>query len=266
MSKLRQEDAERRRADGFGPDYSEALARGLQIMAVFNGARRTQTLSEVAAAVGLPRATTRRALLTLVALGYMAADGRHFRLTPQVLRLAAAYLTSNVVSTLLQPACDRIVQSTGESCTAAVLERDEVVMIARSLPAQLVPAGVGIGFRLPAYCSALGRMLLADLPDDALDAYLARVTLAAITPHTKTDPAHIRAEIHAAKARGFCFVDQEAEYGFRSIAVPLRRFDGTLLAALNIGARVEHASPAVMTGRYLERLLQEAATLSGSLI
>jgi IclR family pca regulon transcriptional regulator len=146
------------------------------------------------------------------------------------------------------------------------LEGDEVVMVARALPSQLVPAGVGIGFRLPAYCSALGRVLLGDLPAGALDAYLTRTKLIAVTSHTLTDPAAIRARVEAAKADRFCLVDQEAEHGFRSVAVPLRKFDGSLLAALNIGARVEHAALDIMTGRYLDILRQEAADLTGFLI
>lgn len=181
MTRLRPQDAERRSEAGLGPDHSEALARGLQIMAAFNAGRPTQTLSELAAHVGLPRATARRALLTLVALGYVRADGRSFSLTPRVLRLAAAYLTSNAVSTLLQPACDRIAQRVGESCTAAVLQDDEVVMVARALPLQVVPVGAGIGFRLPAYCTALGRVLLAAQPPEAQAAYLDRVPLTALT-------------------------------------------------------------------------------------
>lgn len=266
MSKLRQDAADRRREAKLGPDHSEALARGLQILAAFNETRRSQTLSELADLVQLPRATVRRALLTLLALGYVRLEGRHFQLTPRVLRLATAYLTSNAVSMLLQPACDRIARSVGESCTAAVLEGDEVVMVARALPAQLVPAGVGVGYRLPAYCSALGRVLLADLADAELAAYLARTALVAVTPHTLTEPAAVRAAITAARQQGFCFVDQEAEHGFRSIAVPLRKFDGTLAAALNIGARVEHADAPAMLGRHLRVLTEEAASLTGHLI
>ena len=266
MSKLRPDDAARRQEAGLGKDHSEALARGLQIMATFDGTHRSRTLSEVAAAVGLPRATARRALLTLLALGYVGLDGRRFHLTPRVLRLATAYLTSNAVSTLLQPACDRIAATVGESCTAAVLEGDEVVMIARALPAQLVPAGVGVGYRLPSYCSALGRVLLAALPDGAVAERLARMTLAAVTPHTLTDPAAILAAVAAARDQGHCYVDQEAEHGFRSVAVPLRKFDGTVVAALNIGARAEQADAAAMTGRYLSALRAEASALSGYLI
>ncbi len=266
MSKLLPKAAARRREAGLGKDHSEALARGLQIMATFDAAHRARTLSEIAEAVGLPRATARRALLTLLTLGFVGQNGRHFFLTPRVLRLATAYLTSNAISTLLQPACDRIAASVGESCTAAVLEGDEVVMIARALPAQLIPAGVGVGYRLPAYCTALGRVLLGALPDAALDDRLTGTTLEAVTPYTLTDPAAIRAAIIAARDEGYCFVDQEAEHGFRSIAVPLRKFDGTVVAALNIGARAERADAAAMTGRCLSVLRAEASDLTGYLI
>ena len=266
MSKLGVQDAARRQASGLGPDHSEALARGLQILTVFDGAHRSLTLSEVAATVDLPRATARRALLTLVALGYVAMEGRQFRLTPRVLRLASAYLTSNLVSTLLQPACDRIARAIGESCTAAVLEGGEAVMIARALPLQLMPAGAGIGYRLPAYCSALGRVLLAALPEGGLAAYLDRTPLTAVTSYTLTDRTAVEAAIASVLDEGFAYVDQEAEPGFRSIAVPLRRFDGTVVAALNIGARVEQADRAEMMGRHLQTLLAEAAELSGHLV
>ncbi len=266
MSKLGPQDAARRQDAGLGADHSEALARGLQIMAVFDGTHRTLTLSEVAEAVNLPRATARRALLTLVSLGYMVLEGRQFRLTPRVLRLASAYLTSNVVSTLLQPACDRVARDAGESCTAAVLEAGAAVMIARALPLQLVPAGAGIGYRLPAYCSALGRVLLAALPPAGLAAYLQTATLDPVTAHTVTDRRDLEAAIGVVRETGFAYVDQEAEAGFRSIAVPLKRFDGTVVAAINIGARVEQADRAMMTGRLLQTLLTEAAELSGHLV
>ena len=122
---------------------------------------------------------------------------------PRVLRLASAYLTSNVVSTLLQPACDRIARATGASCTAAVLEAGEAVMIARALPLQLVPAGAGIGYRLPAYCSALGRVLLAALPADGLAAYLDRTPLTAVTSYTLTDRPAVAAAIASVQKTGF---------------------------------------------------------------
>jgi len=266
VTRLGDDHAEQRRGRAAGREFSEALARGLQVLTAFNAENRAFSLSDAARAVGLPRATVRRVLITLAHLGYAQAEGRLFRLTPRVLHLAAAYLTSNAVSTLLQPACDRIAQRIGESCTAAVLEGADVVMIARALPAQLVPAGVGIGYRLPAYCSALGRVLLSGLPSAELDGYLASVPLLALTGRTVTDPPAIRAAVTAAGSDGFCFVDQETEYGFRSIAVPLRKFDGTLAVALNIGARIERADAATLCGPYLDVLRDEAATLTGFLM
>ncbi|HWK48018.1 MAG TPA: IclR family transcriptional regulator C-terminal domain-containing protein [Stellaceae bacterium] len=266
MARLRPIDAERRRQSDAGPDFSEALARGLQIMAAFSEDRRQMSLSDVARVVDLPRATVRRALHTLTYLGYVETDGRLHRLTPRILRLASAYLTSNTVTTVLQPACERIAREVGESCTAAVLQADEVVMIARALPAQLLPVGAGIGYRLPAYCSALGRVLLAALPDDTLTAYLARTEFVEITPYTVTDPAWLKEEILRVRAAGFAFVDQEAEYGFRSIAVTLRKFDGTSIAALNIGVRSERATAEVMFGSYLTLLREAAEELRPQLI
>lgn len=266
MTRLQAPDAERRAQREAGPDFSEALARGLHVLTLFNAENRAIPLSDLARAADLPRATVRRVMLTLVHLGYVQAEGRLFRLTPRVLRLATAYLTSNAISTLLQPACDRIMRRAGESCTAAVLEGPDVVMVARALPAQLVPTGAGIGFRLPAYCSALGRVLLSGLSAADLEAYLAKTPLLAVTDHTATNPAAIRRAVEAAAADGFCFVDQEAEHGFRSIAVPLRRFDGTLVAALNIGARIERADAGTMLGQHLPVLQEEAAGLTGYLV
>jgi len=266
VTRLGDDHAARRGDRAGGPEFSEALARGLQVLTCFNAENRALSLSDLARAVSLPRATVRRVLITLAHLGYVQAEARLFRLTPRVLHLAVAYLTSNAVSTLLQPACDRIAQRVCESCTAAVLEGADVVMVARALPAQLVPAGVGIGYRLPAYCSALGRVLLSGLPPAGLDGYLADVPLVALTGRTVTDPAAIRAAVAAAASDGFCFVDQEAEYGFRSVAVPLRKFDGTLVAALNIGARIERADAAALCGPYLDVLRDEAAALTGFLI
>ncbi len=265
LTRLGEQDAERRREAALGSDFSEALARGLRVLVAFNAGHRSRSLSELAAAVGLPRATARRALLTLQALGYVEAEGRQFRLTTRVLRLASAYLTSNVVSTLLQPVCDRIAREVGQSCTAAVLEGGEAVMVARALPAELVPAGMGIGYRLPAYCSALGRVLLSGLPEQELATYLATAELAPITARTRTAPGEIRAAVAQARRDGFCYSDGEAEQGFRSVAIPLRRFDGMVVAALNIGSRAETTDRALMTGRYLDVLREAASGLTGLL-
>jgi IclR family pca regulon transcriptional regulator len=266
MSRLQAADAERRQESDLGPDFLEALARGLRILSAFSAERRQMTLSDMAKAVALPRATVRRALYTLTHLGYVETDGRLFRLTPRVLRLATVYLTSNAASTVLQPCCERISAAVQEACSAAVLDGDEVVMIAHASPPRFIDIGPGVGFRLPAFCTSLGRVLLAALPDDALDPFLERLAPIGITPHTVTDKDRLRQEILTVRRQGFAFADQEAELGFRSIAVPVRRYDGVTVAALNLGARVERGSAETMREAFLPRLLAVAGELGEQLI
>jgi IclR family pca regulon transcriptional regulator len=266
MSRLRPADAQNRLDRDVGADFSEALARGLKVIGAFDSDRTQLSLSDLARLVDLPRATARRALNTLKALGYVESDGRLFRLTPKILTLASAYLSANATTAILQPACERICAAVNLSCTAAVLDGDDAVMIARALPAQAIPIGLGIGYRLPAFCSALGRVLLSALPDPNLDAWLAALTPVAQTPTTVLDKQALKAAILKVRADGFSYVDQEAEFGFHSIAVPLKRFDGRPVAALNIGARVDRADRETMTGAHLQRLVAEAQGLSRALI
>jgi IclR family pca regulon transcriptional regulator len=266
MARLRAADAEKRRGSDYGPDFLEALARGIAVITAFDAERRQMTLSDVARVVDLPRATVRRALHTLSCLGYLETDGRLFKLTPKILTLAAAYLTADAVSTVLQPTCERLAKRVGESCTAAVLDGPDAVMIARAAPTRLVPVGIGLGYRVPAFCSALGRVLWAALDDTALDAALARLDPTALTPRTITDKRALRAIIVKVREQGFAFGDEEAELGFRSVAVPVRRYDGVIVAAMNIGARVERASPETMLGTHLPLLRDTAAALAPQLI
>lgn len=264
MARLRPQDAERRRAAG--PDFLEALARGLAVLQAFEPERRQMTLAEVARAVDLPRATVRRALLTLTELGHLETDGRLFRLTPRVLRLAAGYLGSNGVSTILQPRCERLSLAIGEPCSAAVLDGEEIVFIAYGQPTRMLSVTTMVGWRLPAFCTALGRVLLAGLPDAALEGFVAGLRPVAVTPQTILDPVAIRAQVMKARREGFALVDQEAEIGFRSIAMPLRRYDGRVVAALNVGMQTERGGIAVLRDQVLPLLRAEAAEISTLLV
>ncbi|WP_300295290.1 helix-turn-helix domain-containing protein, partial [Ferrovibrio sp.] len=223
MTRLRASDAEKRQQSGFGPDFLEALARGLSVLAVFDAQQRQMTLSDVARAVDLPRATVRRALYTLEQLGYLDSDGRLFRLTPRVLRLASAYLGSAGNAAALQAACDRLCVATDEACSAAVLDGEMAVMVAHASPPRFASSAPGIGFRVPAFCSALGRVLLA-----ASGAEPAGIR--ALTPKTVTKKADLQAIIAKTGREGYALADQEAELGFRSLAVPVCRFDGRVVA------------------------------------
>lgn len=266
MSRLRPQDAAKRAARANAADFSEALARGLGIINAFDDRRRQMTLSDVARAVDLPRATARRSLATLVELGYLETEGRMFRLTPRILRLAISYLSADPVPGILQPVCERICRQVGASCSVAVRDGDEAVMIARAQPVRPASVGLGVGYRLPIFCSALGRVLAAALSDSELDAFLAQAKLTRFTRLTVVSRPEIRRLILEARKKGYSLADQEAEVGIRSIAVPLIRFDGRVVAAINIGVHPEQKSAKAMIAEYLPLLQNEATALKEQLV
>ncbi|HEX6959914.1 MAG TPA: IclR family transcriptional regulator C-terminal domain-containing protein [Ferrovibrio sp.] len=266
MARLRPADAEKRAQSGYGSDFLEALARGLSVLTAFDAAHKQMTLSDIARAVDLPRATVRRALYTLERLGYLDSDGKLFRLTPRVLGFAAAYLGSSGNAMALQAACDALCRDFDEPCSAAVLDRDSAVMVAHASPARQLSSAPGVGFRVPAFCSALGRVLLAGQAEEARAAFLAALQPVALTPRTVTDRAELARIVAKAAQDGFALSDQEAELGFRSLAVPVRRFDGRVVAALNVGLRIERASARQMKERFLPALLRMAADLRGQVV
>lgn len=266
MPRIRRSQAEQELADAAGSDFLEALARGLRVVEAFGRERRWLTLSDVARLVDLPRASVRRTLYTLVKLGYAEVDDRLFRLTPRILALAGAYLSSNAISDIVQPALERLSDELGEACSAAVLDGAEVVMIAHASPNRMLAVSAQVGLRLPALSSSLGRVLLAALDDKEVDALVARTKVAKLTPATVTDKAELRRAIMKARADGFALADQEAESGFRSISVPLKRRDGRTVAALNVGVHTERVPRDAMRKVFLPRLCALADELAPQLI
>lgn len=249
-----------------GAEVLEALARGLRVIEAFGRDRRWLTLSDVARLVDMPRASVRRILATLVRLGYAEMDDRLFRLTPRILTLAGAYLASNAVSDIVQPALERLSDELGEACSAAVLDGAEVVMIAHASPNRMLPVSAQIGFRLPALSSSLGRVLIAALDDKEIETLIARTKVPKLTSSTITDKATLRRAILQARADGHALVDQEAEAGFRSISVPLKRRDGRTIAALNVGVHTERMPLDAMRKVFLPKLRALAETLKPQLI
>jgi IclR family transcriptional regulator, pca regulon regulatory protein len=266
MAKLRAEDALARQSNPLGRDFSEALARGIEIMTVFGPEARALTMGDVARRVGLPRATVRRALLTLVQLGYAEEDGRLFRLTSRVLHLASAYLGSSVANSILQPCCESLAAEYGETFSVAVLDGEDAVMIAYATPQRMYMDRAGVGLRIPAYCSAVGRVLLAGRSEAEREEFLERLQPKPVTSRTVTSKATLRRILAQAEQDGFAFAEEEAEVGFRSLAVPLRRLGGQVAFALNTGMPVERSSIAAMRTRYLPRLIAEAESLQKQLI
>ncbi|SHN72330.1 IclR family transcriptional regulator domain-containing protein [Bradyrhizobium erythrophlei] len=247
-------------------DFVESLDRGLRLLQAFGERPSPMTLSEIADLTSLPRATARRILLTLQHGGYVASDGKMFAPTPHVLTLAGSYLRSNQLVAVLQPVLDEIATAAQEISSLAVLDGEEVVFIARGSPTRIFSGGVDIGYRLPAFCTAVGRAMLGRLGDSELKARLGAMKREALTPQTLTDPKRLLAAITADRARGYSLVDREAEPHFRSIAVPVKRYDGAIVAAINIGAHVDRVSTEEMVKRFLPLLREQAAEVTQKLV
>jgi len=217
-------------------DVVAGLEKGLAVIEAFDATRTRLSLAEVAKTTGLTRAAARRYLLTLVKNGYAAFDGKFFSLTPRVLRLGYAYLSSTAVAFRVQPFLERISEKTRESSSAAVLEGTEVVYLARSATSRIMAVDLSVGSRLPAYCTALGRVFLAGLQPEGLAAYFNGVAMFPLTPKTKHTEPEVRAALDRVRQDGCAVVDEELELGVRSIAVPVINRSGQLVIAVNISA------------------------------
>ncbi len=216
-------------------DYVQSLARGLRVLRAFDRELANPSLSEIAERVGLSRAVVRRSLLTLQHLGYVGSRGRSFFLTPRVLELGYSYLSSLDLTELAQQCLEQLSQRVGESCSMAVLDGSDIVYVLRVPVRRVMSVALGVGARLPAFAASMGRVMLADLPDDALDAWLGAQKFRAYTPQTIRTASALKAELLRVRKQGYALVARELEPGLCSIAVPVRAGDGRVVAGLNIG-------------------------------
>jgi IclR family transcriptional regulator, pca regulon regulatory protein len=240
----------------------QGLERGLAVIQAFSHDTPAMTLSEVARRTDITRATARRILLTLESLGFVRSDGRDFSLSPRVLSLGWAYLSSLNLWEIAQPFMEELSAEMRETCSATTLDLPDIVFVARVPARRIMMMSLGVGGRLPAYATAMGRVLLAGLPDEQVAAHLAETPLEALTHRTATDPARLRAIVSAVREQGFSLVDEELELGLRSLSVPLRGPDGVPVAALNLCAAAARVSVADMHARFLPGMLATAATIS----
>ena len=245
--------------------YVQSFARGLSVIRSFAADAPTQTLTEVAARTGLDRAGARRILLTLQSLGYVAQEGRHFRLTARILDLGYAYLSTTPLWNLAEPVMEDLVHQVHESCSISVLEGTEIVYILRVPTSQIMAINLAIGSRLPAWCSSMGRVLLSGLDDDALARVLRASSMTAHTRHTETSPARLAKLIAQVRSDGHALVNQELEEGLCSIAVPLKDRTGNVIAAMNLSANANRVSAAQMTRKFLPPLKAAAARINQAL-
>ncbi|SOZ39589.1 IclR family transcriptional regulator [Cupriavidus neocaledonicus] len=243
--------------------YVQSFARGLSVIRAFNAQHPAQTLTEIAQASGLTRAGARRILLTLVGLGYVQADGRLFRLTPKILDLGFAYLTSMPFWNLAEPIMEALSQQVHESCSISVLDGTEIVYVLRVPARKIMTINLSIGSRLPAYCSSMGRVLLAGLSEPELDSVLRATELRARTGRTVTDVDTLKAIVADIRQRGWALNDQELEEGLVSLAAPIRNRAGHTIAAINISGQANRTSAQEMLERFLPPLLEASEKISG---
>lgn len=247
---------------GRSDDFIQSLERGLAVINSFSRDHNPQTLSEVANRTGLSRATARRFLLTLSELGYVDQQGRDFTLTPRVLDLGYSFLSSFRVVEMAEPFMERLVDEVRESSSMSVLDGAEIVYVARVPTSRIMTIALALGSRLPAYPTSMGRVLLAGLPDEELDRYMAATSFEQLTPHTVTDPKRLRTIVQQTRESGYALVDQELEEGVRSIAAPIRNGRGETIAAMNVSCHASRIDVERMLEEFRPKLVETAAEIS----
>ncbi len=243
-----------------------ALEKGLAVIECFDAGHDRLTIADVARATDLSRAAARRCLLTLTSIGYAEFDGKFFRLTPRVLRLGYAWLSSTALPKLVQPFLERLSEETHESSSASLLDGHEIVYIARSAQRRIMSVGLSVGSRLPAFCTSMGRVLLAALDPEEARARILADRPSPLTPHTVTEIEPLMAKLAEVRAQGHAIVDQELEFGLVSLAMPLVNGRGQVAAAFNLSVQSQRvAGDEIETNllprmRAMQKLLQPLIT------
>lgn len=246
-------------------DFVQSLERGLAVIRAFGADDPELTLSDVARRTDLTRAAARRFLLTLVELGYVRTDGKHFALTPRVLELGYAYLSSLSLPEIAEPHLERLAAQVRESSSVSVLDGDEIVYVGRVPTSRIMRVAINVGTRFPAYATSMGRVLLAALSDEALDAYLARADVRPLTERAISAPEPLRAELERVREQGWALVDQELEEGLRSIAAPIHDSAGRVVAAVNVSAHASRVPKDTVRRELLPPLLETARHIEADL-
>ncbi|CAH0338858.1 Pca regulon regulatory protein [Rhizobium sp. CECT 9324] len=241
------------------------LAKGLRVIEAFTVQAPKLSITQAAQRIGLDRATTRRCLLTLADLGYCAYDGKFFTITPRVLRLGTGCLASMPLHKIIQPLLDDLSEQIKQSTSVSILDHTDIVYIARAAQSRVMSIALMPGSRLPAYCTSMGRVLLAALSEAEARQILDASTRDQRTSFTKTSVDALMEEVGRVRELGYASIDQEVEIGLRSIAVPLKNTRGKTVAALNIGLPAAAFSMDEAIDQYLCALVKvqsEFATLS----
>jgi IclR family pca regulon transcriptional regulator len=247
---------------GTGPDFVEALARGLDVLTCFDVGRRSMSLSDVASAASLARPTARRLLLTLEELGYVRSGEGTFSLTPKVLELGMAYVSSLGLWEIARPHMEALVGRTGESTSMSQLDGSDIVYVARVAVPKLIALRVDVGTRFPAAQTSQGKVLLAALSPAELATTLAEPSRSGLPTPLRRSPAQLQDELTEVRARGWALADEELAPGVRSVAVPVRDGAGTVRAAMNVTVHAAETTIERLLGEHLPQLLRAAGDVS----
>jgi IclR family pca regulon transcriptional regulator len=248
------------------PDFIGSLAKGLNVLKVFNDSATKMTVSDVAKSTDLSRAGARRQLLTLHALGYMKTDGKFFSLSPKVLELGFSYLSSQNWLSTTSPWLEILRDELDESVSVTVLERTEVIYVARFPVNRVMTMSMDIGARAPAFCTAMGRVLLSELPETKVRETLLASNIRPLTPHTLTDISAIAAKICQAKTDGYCIIDREYETSLVALSMPLKNYHGETLGAVNVCGHPASLLVEDLEGRCLDALRSTCQKISQVLV
>lgn len=214
--------------------FVRAFARGLQVIEAMGQSGSRQTLAEIAETVDLPRTAVRRFLLTLIDLTFVRTDGKHYWLTPRVLRLGLSYLSSLPYWREAQLALEELSARVKQSCALSVLDGEEIVYVQRQHAKRILLMSPSLGSRLPVHAVSMGRVLLAGLSDEEVDNYLKNATFKKRTSATVVDPKRLRTEILKAREQGYAWIDGELDESICGLAVPVRDQEGETIAAINV--------------------------------
>ncbi|HEU5017228.1 MAG TPA: IclR family transcriptional regulator C-terminal domain-containing protein [Pseudolabrys sp.] len=245
-------------------EYVAGLQKGLSVIEAFAVERAPLTVARAAELAGISRASARRCLRTLQALGYAEHDGKLFQLAPRALRLGYAYLASTHLARIVQPVIEIACERTRHSISVALLDDTRVLVIARAYVQRSLSVGLGVGSWLPAYCSANGRVLLAALPDNQIEALLKRTARVKLTKRTLVRVPEIVAEIARVRERGYAINDEEVEPGLSTIAIPVRSRSGVAVASLSLSS-IGTSAERKQLAKLLPELQATSFRLSGML-
>jgi IclR family pca regulon transcriptional regulator len=245
------------------PNFMTSLARGLAVIQAFSAQKRQQTISQVSAKTGFSRAAVRRCLYTLMKLGFAGTDdSHHFFLQPRILALGHSYISSMPLAASAQPVLEQVSHVLHESCSIATLEGLDIIYVARANVTRIMSIDLGVGSRLPAFCTSMGRVLLANLPPAELESFFERVKLTRYTNRTIVNAEKLKQALRLVLRNGYSLVDQELELGLRSMAVPIQNANGKVVAALNVGTHAQRVSIQELQTKFLPQLRSAARELS----